>query len=451
MSEPLRRPAPGGSRSDGPDLVRMVVAGRYRIVGRLARGGMARVFRARDERLEREVALKVLSPPYANDPRYVARFLDEARAAASISHPNLVHVYDSGSDGDVHYIAMELLERHRSLRDLLREQGPLDAHRAVRIALDLLAGLRVAHARGLVHCDVKSGNVMVHDGSTKLIDFGISRSRADEYPEGSSIGSLHYMAPEQLLAQPLTPATDLYSVGVVLYESLTGTLPYRGDTPDDVAAAHLRGDVTPPRRLNPQLSQRLEGIVLQALRRDPEHRFASADAMIRALESVVDEADDDTQTVISPPPEPRYPDPRHHATAGRAPGAADAAPRHRPSRRSARMPWGVVALVVTVAAVAGLTAIGLRGTGGVPGTAPSSSRPAVDATPTALPAGKVEVPQFVGLSEQDAIAASRAAGLDWTIHWRVRPDLPAGIYAQQPDAGTVVNVGSKLDLWSNRR
>ena len=149
---------------NGEALDGRILADRYRIVAPLARGGMARVFRARDERLERDVAVKVLSPPYADDPAFVDQFLAEARAAGSLSHPSLVHVYDSGSDGDAHYIVMELLDQHRSLKELLEADGPLPAERVLAIGRELLAGLRVVHARGLVHCDVKSGNVMLGPG-----------------------------------------------------------------------------------------------------------------------------------------------------------------------------------------------------------------------------------------------------------------------------------------------
>ena len=153
-----------------PTIGRTLVE-RYRIDGLVARGGMARVYRARDVRLERDVAVKVLSHPYADDPAFVERFLAEARAAGSLSHPSLVHVYDSGSDGDAHFIVMELLDRHRSLRQVLDEHGPMPPAEVLRIGLELLAGLRVVHARDLVHCDVKSGNVMLGPGPAKLIDF----------------------------------------------------------------------------------------------------------------------------------------------------------------------------------------------------------------------------------------------------------------------------------------
>ncbi len=198
------------------------LAGRYRIEALVARGGMARVYRSHDERLDRMVAVKVLAPPYSDDPGFTDRFLGEARAAASISHPNLVHVYDSGSDGGSHYIVMELLDRHRTLRDILKDRGTLPAGEVSRIGRELLAGLRVVHERGLVHCDVKAANVMLGPGPAKLIDFGIAQPPHQALAGETSIGTLQSMSPEQLHGEPLSPASDLFSLGVVLYESLTG-------------------------------------------------------------------------------------------------------------------------------------------------------------------------------------------------------------------------------------
>ncbi len=265
-------------------MIGWTLADRYRVDAPVARGGMARVYRARDLRLDRDVALKVLSQPYADDPEFTDRFLAEARAAASLSHPSLVHVYDSGSDGDAHFIVMELLDRHRSLRRALDEQGPLPPEEVLRLATELLAGLRVIHDRGLVHCDVKSGNVMLGPGEAKLIDFGIAREPHEAHEGDTSIGSLQFMSPEQLHGEPLSPASDLFSLGVVLYEALTGRVPYQGRTPEEVSAAHAAGVVRRPSELAGGVPGHLDGAIMQALRRDPGSRFDSAGAMARALQ-----------------------------------------------------------------------------------------------------------------------------------------------------------------------
>lgn len=430
-----------------------MLAERYRVIALVAHGGMARIYRAHDERLARDVALKILSPPYADDAEYVDRFLSEARAAASISHPNLIHVYDSGTDGDLHYIAMELLPQHRPLRELIRTEGPLPPARAVAIALDLLAGLRAAHARGLVHCDVKSANVMVHDGSTKLIDFGIARSRSDERPEGSSIGSLHYMAPEQLLGERLTAATDLYSVGVVLYEALTGRVPFQGETPDDVAAAHVRGHPVEPRQINPALPPGIEAVVLQALRREPERRFATADAMIEALQSA-DTAEDRTQPMrpvapVPPAAQPYHPPP----VAAPAPARREtrAAPSPRPTYRPRRrVPWGAIAIVTAVLGLAGLAWIGFASVSGLPGSSPGAAATNGTVQSPSLEPGMVYVPMVVGLSEAEAIAAATEARLDWTLVFGTDSTRDVGVYAQDLEAGAAVPVGTEFNMYANR-
>ncbi len=298
-----------------PDaMIGRTLADRYRIDALVARGGMARVYRARDVRLERDVAVKVLAQPYADDPAFTERFLAEARAAASLSHPSLVHVYDSGSDGDAHFIVMELLDRHRSLRQVLDESGRLPRDEVLRMGSELLAGLRVIHDRGLVHCDVKSGNVMLGPGAAKLIDFGIARSPHAAVEGDTSIGSLRYMSPEQLHGEALSPASDLFSLGVVLYEALTGRMPYEGRTPEEVSAAHAAGVVRPPSELTDGVPGRFDDAIVQALRRDPATRFHSADAMARALGAARAEAmdlhDADETRVIAVPgaPTKRGPD-----------------------------------------------------------------------------------------------------------------------------------------------
>ncbi|HEX9609659.1 MAG TPA: protein kinase, partial [Candidatus Limnocylindria bacterium] len=227
----LPRPLPGAAPADPDPMIGRTLADRYRIDGLLARGGMARVYRARDSRLERDVAVKILSPPFSDDPEFTARFLAEARAAASLTHPSLVHVYDSGSDGSAHFIVMELLDRHRSLRQELDARGHLPPDEVLRIGRELLAGLGLVHERGLVHCDVKPANIMLGPGPAKLIDFGIARSPHAPLEGDTSIGSLHFMSPEQLHGEMLTPASDMFSLAVVLYEALTGRVPFPGDTP----------------------------------------------------------------------------------------------------------------------------------------------------------------------------------------------------------------------------
>ncbi len=437
---------------------------RYRIDAPLARGGMARVYRARDARLDRDVAVKVLSHPYADDPGFVERFLAEARAAASLSHPSLVHVYDSGSAGNAHFIVMELLDRHRSLRQVIDADGPLPREEVLRLGRELLAGLRLVHERGLVHCDVKSGNVMLGPGPAKLIDFGIARAPHEALAGDTSIGSLQFMSPEQLHGEALTPASDLFSLGVVLYEALTGRVPYAGRTPEDISAAHTAGDVRPPSTIVPGLSGHLDDAILQSLRREPKARFHTAEAMTRALgaaEAPAAAADDGDETrVIAVPTASR---PTEPGSGGYVPPpvptpapAPARPPARRPVARRAMSRDGMPRLVGTllilgaVALVASLVIIPLLNLGtdgdGLPG-----SSPVITGSPTRTAApGTVLVPETIGLPTADAIELAREAGLDWTVRCNEDPDQPEGIIGQEPPAGTAVAPGSRFTMFSAR-
>lgn len=418
-------------------LLGRVLAQRYEVESLIARGGMARVYRARDRRLARPVALKVLSPPYADDREFVERFLAEARTAASFSHPNLAHVYDSGSDGATHFMALELLDRHRSLREELRRRHRLPPDEAVAVISEVLEGLAPLHTRGLVHCDIKAGNVMVGGGATKLIDFGIARPLREARAEPTSIGSLHVMSPEQLRGEELTPASDLFAVGVVLYEALTGQVPYRGETPEEVATAHRRGEVTSPSELAPEVGPGLAAAVLEALEREPEKRFASAEAMRNALRAAhradgaeADAADEETTTLLVAQPRTRRP-----ARAQRRPGRA-------------RGVVAILALLAAPALVVGLVLSGLSDpdrSGGPAGTTPTLAQ----STPTLAP-GTLRVPDTIGMSEVDGEAAARAAGLNWRIEWVVDPAQAPGIHDQEPPPGTVVRAGSRFVMYAYR-
>lgn len=442
-----------------PDpLLGRLLAGRYRVVALIARGGMARLYRARDERLERDVALKVLSDPYARDPEFVERFLGEARTAASLTHPSLVHVYDSGSDDDEHFMVMELLERHRSLAQVLADDGPLSAAEAVSMGRELLAGLRVVHERGLVHCDVKAGNVMVGPGPAKLIDFGIAR-RPRESRDAYGLGSLPYMSPEQLRGEPLTPASDLFSLGVVLYEALTGTLPFAGETPAAIIAAQEGGEARPPSAQVDRVPRRMDQAIAQALRPQAESRFRSAEAMDRALEASLGGTDADETEIIpaaSAAAPPTAVSTASAPDAGYVPPVAPAPPpaplQRRPGTAARRRSglWraaGTAILLVAAGLVLLLLVAPLLQLGGSPGA--SGAPTATASVPTAAPA-TVEVPNTIGLSTADAIAAATAAGLNWTVRCNQDPRQPEGIIDQEPPAGTPVQAGARFTMYSAR-
>ncbi len=449
-------PPPSDAPLEPDPMLGRPLAERYRVDELIARGGMARVYRARDERLERDVAIKVLAPPYSDDPAFTERFLGEARAAASLSHPSLVHVYDSGSDGAAHFIVMELLDRHRTLRDVLAEQGRLPADEVSRMGRELLAGLRVVHERGLVHCDVKAANVMLGSGPAKLIDFGIAQPPHEALEGRTSIGTLQAMSPEQLHGEALTPASDLFSLGTVLYQALTGRVPYPGTTPQEVSAAHAAGAVVPPSTLVPGLSERLDGIVLQSLRRDSGSRFITAAAMARALDAADgmedDHADDETRVVPVTPARPAdggyvppaVPDRPSQPQPTAVPLGRQPAPGRTVSGTAWRM-FGAAALLAAAALVVLLVVLpllDLGGGGGGNGTA--SLSPSASTVPPGV------VPATVGRSTDEAIALAEAAGLNWTVRCNEDTSQPEGIIDQEPPAGTEVAPGSAFTMFSAR-
>src|SRR5437868_7363334 len=261
-------------------LINTLFDERYRILRKLGTGGMANVYLAEDEVLGRRVAIKILNDRHAGDDQFVERFRREAKNAASLSHPNIVSIYDRGEAEGTYYIAMEYLDG-RSLKELIVARGPAPIHLAVDYARQVLAAIRFAHRNGIVHRDIKPHNVLVDaEGRLKVTDFGIARAGASQMTEaGSIIGTAQYLSPEQAKGAPVDQTSDLYSLGVVLYELLTGTVPFTGDTPVEIAMKHLSATPQPPSRLRPDVPPDLDAIVLRALAKDPHDRYASAEQM----------------------------------------------------------------------------------------------------------------------------------------------------------------------------
>src|SRR5690606_12530551 len=252
---------------------------------KLGEGGMAEVYLATDLLLNRAVAVKILHARFAGDREFVERFRREARAAASLSHPNVVNIYDVGEDQDTHYIVLEYV-KGRNLKDILRRYGPLPIRQATFVARAVAAALAAAHRQNLIHRDVKPHNILITDeGRVKVTDFGIARaaSAATLTHTGTMLGSVHYFSPEQARGQPAGPQSDVYSLGVVLYEMLTGRVPFTSDTPVGVALKHLQEDPVPPSHYRRRLPERLEAIVLRAMAKDPGERYPSPADMLADL------------------------------------------------------------------------------------------------------------------------------------------------------------------------
>jgi serine/threonine-protein kinase len=263
--------------------------GRYRLLNPVGGGGMAQVYKARDDILGRVVAVKILREQYAGDSQFVARFRREAQAAANLAHPNIVNVYDVGQDGDFHYIVMEYIAG-ASLKELITSQAPLPNHKAINIAVQILSGLEYAHRNGLIHRDIKPQNVLIGpDGIAKVTDFGIAKSVSDLglTEAGLALGTAHYFSPEQAKGERVTPASDIYAVGVTMYEMLTGQLPFESDTVMGLAYKHISEAPRPLRELNPGVPARLEAIVLKALAKEAPERFETAAEMERVLRGML--------------------------------------------------------------------------------------------------------------------------------------------------------------------
>ena len=263
-----------------------ILAGRYELLERIGDGGMAVVYKARCRLLNRLVAIKILKPDYVKDVKFIENFRKESQAAASLSHPNIVSIFDVGREGNINYIVMELIEG-KVLSDVIKEEGPLDYARAIELTKQVASALSLAHKNHIIHRDVKPLNIMLtQDGTAKITDFGIAKAVNAETivgNEGEIMGSVHYFSPEQARGGYVDEKSDIYSLGIVLYEMLTGKVPFDGDNPVAVALMHVNDDMTPPGKLVAGIPPRLEQIVMKATDKIQVNRYKSADEMLEAL------------------------------------------------------------------------------------------------------------------------------------------------------------------------
>ena len=269
-------------------LIGTLFDGRYKVERRLGSGGMANVYLAEDQELGRRVAIKILNDRHAHDEQFVERFRREATHAAALSHPNIVSIYDRGEAEGTYYIAMEYLDG-RSLKELIVSRGPAPVPVAIDYTRQILAALRFAHRNGIVHRDIKPHNVLVDsEGRVKVTDFGIARAgAATQMTEaGSIVGTAQYLSPEQARGTAVDQRSDIYSLGIVLYELLTGTVPFTGDTPVEIAMKHISETPEPPSAKRPDVPHDLDMVVIRALAKDPAERYQSAEEMDADLERV---------------------------------------------------------------------------------------------------------------------------------------------------------------------
>jgi beta-lactam-binding protein with PASTA domain/tRNA A-37 threonylcarbamoyl transferase component Bud32 len=419
-------------------LLNTLFDGRYRIVRKLGTGGMANVYLAEDEVLGRRVAIKILNDRHAGDDQFVERFRREAKNAASLSHPNIVSIYDRGEAEGTYYIAMEYLDG-RSLKELIVARGPAPVNVAIDYARQILAAIRFAHRHGIVHRDIKPHNVLVDaEGRLKVTDFGIARAGTSQMTEaGSIIGTAQYLSPEQAKGAPVDQTSDLYSVGVVLYELLTGVVPFSGDTPVEIAMKHLSSAPEAPSKKRAEIPHDLDMVVLRALAKDPADRYQSAEEMDEDLARVargaaVSPATEEAATAIIARP------PSTAVTAITAPRTREPVPYAPPAayydydepRRRAVWPW-IVALLFVVAAVIGGYFL-------------------YNQVQTQLSNSKVAVANYVGLREINAVHEIRGKKLRVQVVRQYRSDTPETyVFKQDPQPGERIEKGNYVTIFSS--
>jgi eukaryotic-like serine/threonine-protein kinase len=417
-----------------------VLGERYEIGGVLGRGGMAEVHRGRDLRLGREVAVKVLRSDLARDPSFQVRFRREAQAAASLNHPAIVAVYDTGEDrtsaGATPYIVMEYVEGE-TLRDVLRREGVLSPERAMSLAADICNALDFSHRNGIVHRDVKPGNVMITpEGTVKVMDFGIARAVSDSAATMTStaavIGTAQYLSPEQARGESVDARSDVYSVGCLLYELVTGAPPFTGDSPVSVAYQHVREDPRLPSSVNPAIPADLDAILLKALSKNPANRYQSAAEMrndlLRSLAGQRVEAtpvmgDAEKTAIIGAPP------------GGYGGGDWDDEDDDARKRRRNRI---IAAVVAGVLLLGGIVALALSLNSGDPDPGTTATAPA-----------QVPVPNVVSQDQTTATATLEGAGLTvGEVTNQVTQDESQvdTVLGTTPASGTQVDEGSAVDL-----
>lgn len=267
-------------------MIGTILGSRYELLEIIGEGGMAKVYKARCKILDRIVAVKILKDEFSKDKSFVVRFKTEALSAARINHPNIVNIYDVGQENDIHYIVMEYVDGE-TLKEIIKSEAPLPVDKAVDIAIMICDGIHHAHEKGIIHRDIKPHNILVTEhGMVKVADFGIARAASNAtitYGNNNIIGSVHYISPEQAKGEPVGRTTDIYSLGCVLYEMLTGKVPFEASSAITVALKHINDEAPSPRAANAKIPAALEGIIYKAIQKNPAHRFATAKDMRNAL------------------------------------------------------------------------------------------------------------------------------------------------------------------------
>jgi len=435
--------------STSDTLINTLFDGRYRIVRKLGSGGMANVYLAEDEDLGRRVAIKILNERYANDDLFIERFRREAKSAAALSHPNIVSVYDRGEAEGTYYIAMEVIEG-RSLKELIMTRGPLPIEEALAYTHEILEALRFAHRHGIIHRDIKPHNILIGE-RLKVTDFGIARAGASQMTEaGSIMGTAQYLSPEQARGAPVTASSDLYSVGIVLYEMLTGKVPFTGDSAIEIAMKHLNDAPKPPSKIRPEIPEELDQVVLRALAKNPEDRYQTAEEFSEDLHRVeaglplAPETSEAATALLAGAAIPLATDGSTEVLAGTAvtqPQGPPAPPAARtpqppyggyydepPRKRRRWLPWLIVALLLAAAGIAGWYVF-------------SQIQDQLAANEP------VAVPNVVGLREEEAVNLIQGKGFEPDVQRAANADVEKGrVFDQDPNPGNRIQKGDRVTL-----
>ncbi len=405
-------------------LINRTLDKRYTILERIGGGGMADVYRAHDKLLDRSVAVKVLRSQFTSDEEFVTRFRREAQAAARLSHPNIVNIYDVGCDEDIYYIVMEYISGE-TLKERIQRAGQLSIESAVRIALEIAEALENAHQNGLVHCDIKPHNILTTKaGRIKVTDFGIAKAvtSATMTHTGTIIGSVHYFSPEQAKGAAVGAKSDIYSLGVVMYEMLTGTVPFNGETPISIALKHLQEEPRPLRESNPDVPPLVEAIVLKAMAKEPDQRFSDISEMITDLRLAQNYLRDDHTRRLSREDYPTQVLPRITPPAGE--GAVKTQQPVAAKTRSKAWIWALTGLLMVAFVTGAFLAYGKFWS-----------------------LNEVVVPSVVGKQVDSARNILTDKNLRVSVVESFHDKIPAGqVISQNPEAGSTVKEQRTINL-----
>ncbi|MBO4396472.1 MAG: Stk1 family PASTA domain-containing Ser/Thr kinase [Eubacterium sp.] len=443
-----------------------IIGSRYEILEKVGTGGMADVYRAKDHRLNRSVALKILKTEYSEDTKFVSKFRQEAQAVAAITHPNIVSVYDVGEEEGMHYIVMEFVDGI-TLKRYIEQKGKLKVKEAVGIALQIAAGLDAAHAHNIIHRDIKPQNILIsRDGTAKVSDFGIAKAASSNTITANAMGSVHYISPEQARGGFSDEKSDIYSLGVTLYEMLSGTMPFTGESAVAVALAHIQEDATPLAAIDATIPKGLSNIVAKCMQKKTEMRYASAADLIADMKmflqdpsgdyGIVKSVYADSQTIfISNSDVNTLKDASRQQAANRAPEYVQETDEDEEEDVDPKLEKALIIGSIAVALIIFIILIFLLGRFiGLWGSSSSETEPTPtpEATatvdPAAVPEGKTVIPSVFNATLDAAKALLDQNGLKYQIEEQQSDEVQKGnAIGTFPEAGSTVDQGSEVKLY----